>query len=122
MRVAVALLLCASCGWGPEFFDCGDVDENTARALATDREVLAVFNRMDFFCESRDEVVRDCRNETAEACTLWLGSSLARGRSFYSNEATEGLLPLLEHEMTHWDGPRRGDTCEQHPPQCDGEP
>lgn len=115
-----AFLLLTSCEWGPAFFDCGDVDEDAARELAESREVLAVFNRMDFFCEPRAEVEHDCRNDNAEACTLRLGSAVARGRSFYSDEATEGLMPLLEHEMTHWDGPRRGDACEAHPPECDG--
>jgi len=112
-----------ACAWGPWFDDaCGDVDEDAARALAVSRGVLGVFNRMDHFCEPRTDVVQDCRNPTAEACTLWLGSVIARGRSFYSSDATEGFMPLLEHEMSHWGGPVVDDACAAHPPTCDGEP
>ncbi len=119
--VAACVLLC-SCEWGPAFLACGDVDEDAVWRLADARGVLAVYNRHDFICEPHDDVVIDCRNPTAEACTLWLGSAVARGRSFYDADANEGLMPLFEHELTHFGGPRFGDACEDHPPSCDGIP
>lgn len=122
MRSLVALLLLTSCEWGPAFFACGDVDEDAVHELAEDRDVLAVFNRMDFFCEPRADVGVDCRNASAEACTLRIGSAFARGRSFYADDATEGLMPLVEHEMTHWGPSDPRDPCAQHPPTCDGAP
>lgn len=115
------LLLLSSCSWGPFTEGC-NLDEDAVQALAVKRGVTEVWQRMDVICEPRADVELDCRNPTAEACTAWRGSAVARGRVYLSSEATEGLLPLLEHEMTHWDGPRFGDACEAHPPSCDGLP
>lgn len=123
MKALLPLLFAvAGCEWGP-FYDCGDVDEDAVRALAVDRGVLDVYSRLDVFCEPRADVAVDCRNDTAESCLAWRGSTFSRARIYASSEASEGLLPLLEHEFAaHAKDPPDGDACAQHPPSCDGKP
>jgi hypothetical protein len=118
----LACLLLPSCGWGAFYEGCEGIDGDVAAEMAEARGVLDVWERLDVVCQPRADVVIDCRNETAEACTERIGSAVHRGRVYLSSEATEGPMPLLEHEFTHFGGPRQGDSCEDHPPRCDGLP
>ena len=77
-----------------------------------------MLNRMDFFGESRVDVEVDCRNDHAEACTLWIGSALARGRAFISNDDPAEIDALLRHEIVHvslWGQPNH---CASHEASC----
>lgn len=117
MRLA-ALLLLSACSFGPSYFDCSPIEVDAVRASAERRGVLPVLQRMDFFCESRVDVERDCRNPKAEACTLWIGSTFARGRTFLSRDEPHEITALALHEVQHWALWDRPSACASHSPSC----
>ena len=125
MRALLCILLLASCSTGPAVHGrCSPAGLDEALADACERwpETCAVGDRMDFYCVDADDIdsVSRCggMHDKLQACTSWLGSSVARGRVYVLEGVS--VAAAAEHEAQHWHlwGDLESNACETHTADC----
>lgn len=119
MTVAVLLLLTlvTGCDYGPRVYDCLPSQVTEARhafniVVEAYPSLAETVSHMDVLCRTRSDMQYD-----ADAYTLGIGSSAARGRMVVAEGVPVGYAVL--HEAMHWSlwyGPDRA--CSTHRPEC----